>query len=216
MRVEYSWHGPITSMADTGRSGARCEPRNQCASLSCGPTPDRYRSHSVDVIMHPAHPGESVPASDPDLRERPGNRARIWRLQYGPCWCQTRPSDTAAFDFARLRTTSADLGRAEENLLIVSGRVIDGTKQVFRQLYVDVPEPKIVISAATCPAADLFWEELPVGWTPVGEILPVDVHVEECVSGNPEELLAAVLSHFLVRERSPHPGAEERVLSLDV
>jgi len=165
--------------------------------------------------MRPAHPIERVPASDPDQRERPRSRIRIWRLQYGPCWCQTRPSAAAAFDFVRLRTTSADLGRADENLLIVSGRVIDGTKQVFRQLYDDVPEPKIVISTATCPGAHLFWDELPVGWTPVGEILPVDIHVEQCVSGNPEELLAAVLSHFLVRERWPDTEAAERPLSLD-
>ncbi len=165
--------------------------------------------------MHPANPVERVSASDPDQRERPGSRTRIWRLQYGPCWCRTQPSATASFDFSRLRTTTADLGRAEENFLIVSERVIDGTKQVFRQLYADVPEPKIIISAAACPGALLFWDELPAGWTPVGEILPVDIHVEQCVSGNPEELMAAVLSHLLTREWWPHQGAEERALSLD-
>lgn len=166
--------------------------------------------------MHPAHPGERVTASDPGQRERPGNRTRIWRLQYGPCWCQTRPSDTASFDFVRLRTPSADLGRAGENLLIVSGRVIDGTKQVFRQVYSDVPEPKVVISAAACPAAHRFWGELPVGWTSVDEILPIDIRVEECISDKPEELVAVVLSHFLTRDRGPGLGAEERALSLDV
>lgn len=166
--------------------------------------------------MHPAHSAERVLASVPDQRERPETRTRIWRLQYGPCWCQTRPSATASFDFAFSRTTSADLGRDEESLLIVSARVIDGTKQVVRQFYSDVPEPKIVISVGTCPATRPFWDELPVGWTPVGEILPVDLHVEECVSRYPEELMAAVLSHFMSRERRPNPGPGDRVVSHSV
>lgn len=153
--------------------------------------------------MHPASPSESF-HSILQSTGRSAVRIRIWRLQYGPCWCHGIPSDSGSFTFARMRTTSADFGLAEENLLIVSGRVLDGTKGVFLRLYSDIPEPTVVISAPACPAAQRFWDELPVGWTPVEEVIPVHIRVEHCIWGNPEELMAAALSHFLTREGQPN------------
>jgi len=118
-------------------------------------------------------------------------------LQYGPCWCRTVPTETSSFDFVRLRRTVTDLGSLEENLLVVSDRVVDGSVRVFRQVYQDVPEPKLVISAAACPSASEFWDDLPNGWSPVEDVLSVDIEVEECISGHPEELMAAVLRHVM-------------------
>lgn len=83
----------------------------------------------------------------------------------------------------------------KENLLIVSARVIDGTSHVYREVFADVPDPKLIVAAAACPASQRFWEELPNGWGAVEEVIPVDIHVEECVTGYPEALLAAVLGH---------------------
>jgi len=138
---------------------------------------------------------EPIPASEVTTR--------IWRLQYGPCWCHSTPAESSAFDFVRLRRTSADLGAMNQNLLIVSERVIDGAATVYRQVYSTVPDPKLVISAGTCPTSASFWEDLPNGWVSVEEVIPVDVRVKECVSGRPEALVAALLSHlFAVTERS--------------
>jgi Ni,Fe-hydrogenase III small subunit len=125
---------------------------------------------------------------------------RIWKLQYGPCWHGAIPSETDSFDFVRMRTTQAGLGGLDENILIVSERVIDGARQVYLQVHSDVPEPKLVVATAACPVAQRFWDDLPVGWTPVDEVLPVDIHVEECINGNPESLMAAVVEHVLTAE----------------
>jgi len=144
--------------------------------------------------------GHATHRTDPVPSERPepiGDPVRIWILQYGPCWCRTVPTDTSSFDFVRLRRTVTDLGALEENLLIVSDRVIDGSARVFRQVYQGVPEPKLVISAAACPSASRFWDELPNGWSPVEDVLSVDIEVEACISGYPEELMATVLRHVL-------------------
>lgn len=129
-------------------------------------------------------------------------RARfgIWLLQYGPCWCRSMPSDSGSFDYVRLHKTVLDLSSLEENLFIVSERVIDGSSSVFRQVCKSVPEPKLVISAGPCPFASRFWDELPSGWTSIDEILPVDIHVADCISGHPEMLMTAVLEHVLTRD----------------
>lgn len=125
---------------------------------------------------------------------------RIWRLQYGPCWCMSVPVETSSFDYVRMARTAADLGSLDENLLIVSERVIDGTSQIYRRVHSEVPDPKIVISAGTCPMAHRFWSELPNGWVPVQEVLPIDVHVDECINRSPETLLAAVLGYVMSRQ----------------
>lgn len=128
--------------------------------------------------------------------------SRIWRLQYGPCWCRSTPGDTGTFDFLRFKTHSLDLGDARQDFLIVSDRVIDGSRPMFVDIFGRVPEPRVTISTAACPAAADFWSELPMGWTPVSEVLPVDIHVSQCVTRYPEALLAAVLEHVLTSDAS--------------
>lgn len=143
-----------------------------------------------------------TPVADSDNGLRPdlasGEPAtRVWRLQYGPCWCRGVPPNAGSFDFVRFSTTTQDLGAFEGNIVIFSDRVVDGSLPVFLQVLEQAPDPKLVVSTLSCPYAARFWEELPVGWTPIEEVLPIDLHIEECVTGNPEELLAGVLGHIL-------------------
>lgn len=137
----------------------------------------------------------------------PAKATKIWLLQYGPCWCRTVPTESNYFDYVRLRKTTSALGTLQENLLILSDRVIDGSTHLYRQVYEDMPSPKLVVSTGPCPYAQRFWDELPSGWSPVAELLPVDIHVGDCISGKPETLMAAVLDHILSRDvgRSSRP-----------
>lgn len=184
-------------------------PNTRRMSESQWSSSDQAMAQASGDIMYTAPPGGSPePMNPPDTEDGSVARTRIWRLQYGPCWCQTVPSVAGSFDFARMRTTSTDLGPVEQNFLIVSSRVIDGTRAVFLHLYSDVPDPKIVISGPACPAARLFWDELPVEWTPVGEIIPVDIEVQHCISGNPEELMAAAVRHLLLERCRGELGGE--------
>lgn len=135
------------------------------------------------------------------LRKRPARvhvpdlaHARIWTLLQGPCWCEGTPGKSSSFGLTRYR--SVDLGRFEAHILVVSNRVMDGSLPTLRRLYSEAPDPKLVIAVASCPTAEEFWEGLQGGWTPIEEILEVDVAVDECISGRPESLLAAVLDHL--------------------
>lgn len=139
--------------------------------------------------------GRRVPAASNGGQGGNNDRARVWRLQFGPCWCRGAPAGTGSFDFVRLVTSENDLGQFDHNILILSERVIDGSLAVYRQVIDGIPDPKLVVSVAPCPAARSFWEELPIGWTPVSEVLPVDIRVDECISGMPESLMAALLRH---------------------
>lgn len=152
-----------------------------------------------------------IPASGRDFRlegKSSESAARVWRLQYGPCWCGGTPPNTGSFDFVRFSTTTQDLGTFERNIVIFSDRVIDGSLPVFLQVLEQVPDPKLVVATLSCPYAARFWEELPVGWTPIEEVLPIDLYIEECVTGKPEELLVGVLGHIL-GDRSPAHGSSQ-------
>ncbi|HEX6300559.1 MAG TPA: hypothetical protein VF148_08865 [Acidimicrobiia bacterium] len=138
-------------------------------------------------------------------------RNRIWLLQYGPCWCRSHPTDSSSFDYVRLRRTVADLGDWDENLLIVSARVIDGSNHLHRQVYTEMPDPKVVVAVPPCPAAGRFWEDLPNGWKPVEEIIPVDIRAAECINGFPESLMTAVLSLALTRSEGSQREAARPV-----
>jgi Ni,Fe-hydrogenase III small subunit len=146
-----------------------------------------------------------------------GLPTRIWRLQYGPCWCNAAANDSVAYDYVRMRRTAADFGSFDKNILIVSERVIDGTEGVYRQVHDSVPDPKLVISAGACPTSHRFWDDLPYGWVPVDQVIPIDIAVTQCVTGNPEALTAALVAH-LFRQRPPatpeSPITETRTLTL--
>lgn len=145
-----------------------------------------------------AEPIVPMGTSDHDFRADPDeSEARVWRLQYGPCWCFGTPPGAGSFDFIRFSTTTQDLGAFEGSIVIFSERVIDGTSPVFLQVLDRVPNPRLVVSTRVCPTAERFWDELPVGWAQIEDVLPVDLHIDECVTGNPETLLAGVLGYIL-------------------
>lgn len=142
------------------------------------------------------------------------HRARIWAVQYGPCWCRAEPHTTGSFDFVRFRTTEVGPQPLHLDILVASTRVIVGSEQILRQVYDRVPDPKLVVATGHCPATRRFWNDLPAGWTPVEELIPIDLFVDECFSGHPEKLLAAVLgSGQTARTRDPEDAAARTVHS---
>lgn len=114
-------------------------------------------------------------------------------LQYGPCWCRGMPGDAGTFDLFRQRTVEMNLGPLAANVMLVTERVFNGAEAMCRYVYESLDDPKIVVSTGPCPSASQFWDEAPLAWTPVEDVLPVDVRIDVCVSGRPESLLGAIL-----------------------
>lgn len=105
--------------------------------------------------------------------------ARIVTLLQVPCWCQGISAELSSFGLSRHR--SIDLGESGRHIVVVSNRVMNGAVPTLRRLYAETPDPKLVVAVASCPEAE-GWEDLKGGWTPIEEILDVDIAVEECAS----------------------------------
>lgn len=131
--------------------------------------------------------------------------ARIWRLTYGPCWCQGEPPAGSSFEFMR-RFVTPPSPRPGVNLLMVSERVLDGSAAAFATIEREVPSPRFVVSTAACPASADFWNGLPIGWSSVDSMMEVDAHIDECVNGYPQALVLAVLD-LLLEPRLVEVGA---------
>lgn len=130
---------------------------------------------------------------------------RVSSLQFGPCWCRGLPGDVDAFDFMRLRTTTAHLP-IDAHLLIVSARVVEGAQRMVTQVYEEMPDPKLVIRGGLCLATSRFWDRLPGGWVSTDEVLPVDIQIEDCIAGRPEALLISFMSHLIGDGRQGQNG----------
>lgn len=135
------------------------------------------------------------PSSSDSARTSLRSARHICRLQYGPCWCHGLPGETGSFDFVRTSFREVPLGDFDRNILILPERVIDGSGPVFLQFHDRVASPRLVVATAACPAAAAFWDDLPMGWSSIHELVPVDIHIGECISGYPDALMAAVLSY---------------------
>ncbi|MGD2042633.1 MAG: hypothetical protein PVJ28_03220 [Acidimicrobiia bacterium] len=132
---------------------------------------------------------------DSPADEAAANVNRISSLQFGPCWCRGLPGEVDAFDFMRLRTTKADLP-IEENLLIVSARIVEGSQRMVLQVHDELPGPKLIIRGGLCTATSRFWDRLPGGWVATDEVLAVDIEIDECIAGRPEALLVSFMGHL--------------------
>lgn len=137
---------------------------------------------------------------------------RISSLQFGPCWCRGLPNEVDAFDFVRLRTTTAGLP-IEENLFIVSARVVEGAQRMVLQVYEEMPDPKLVIRGGVCLSTSRFWDRLPGGWVATDDVVPVDVQIDDCIAGRPEALLVSFMTH-MVGDADAEQNGQKTVVSV--
>lgn len=136
---------------------------------------------------------------------------RIQVIQHGPCWCRAGSGAVGSFDFIRSRGADLAANAFDRNVLLVSDRVIAGNERSLVRAHRHLPDPKLVVAVGHCPATEAFWAELPGGWVPAEEVIPVDLHVAECVSGHPEALLAAVLEWRSAEVSTADAGAQAAI-----
>lgn len=125
---------------------------------------------------------------------------RIWFFQFGPCWCRGTPGGKGSFDFLRLREAPSSLNGLETNILLLSDRILEGSRATLKSVYDRVPDPKLVISGGPCRAAEPFWQGVTTTPLSVDSVVPVDLRIEQCISGFPEALLSAVLNLMTSRQ----------------
>lgn len=113
---------------------------------------------------------------------------------------------TPKFDVERLGIVN--IGNPKHaDILVVTGPGNKRNQRVLRNLYDQIPDPKVVIAVGTCAATGGIFNNCPNVIGGIDQIIPVDVYVPGCAV-RPEQFIdGVVLALQKLSEKSQPEGA---------
>lgn len=88
----------------------------------------------------------------------------------------------------------------QSDILLVTGPVTKNCKDVLRRLYLEMPEPKVVVAMGACGHGGGVFRHLYNVENGVDNIIPVDVWIPGC-SPNPRALIDGLLEAVAIWEK---------------
>jgi len=117
----------------------------------------------------------------------------LWPMPFATACCGIELMSTAAsrYDIARFGAEAMRFSPRQCDLLIVAGRVAIKNMPVLQRIYMQMAEPKWVISMGACASTGGVFDTYAVVQG-IDQFLPVDVYVPGCPP-RPETLLEGVM-----------------------
>jgi NADH-quinone oxidoreductase subunit B len=122
-----------------------------------------------------------------------GRANSLWPMPFGTACCAIEFMATAAsrFDLARFGMERLASSPRQADVLICAGRVPLKLAPVLRRIYMQMPQPKWVISMGACASTGGMFDNYAVVQG-IDTIIPVDVYVPGCPP-RPEALMYGIL-----------------------
>jgi NADH-quinone oxidoreductase subunit B len=143
-------------------------------------------------------------------------RSSMWPMPFATACCGIELMATASsrFDLARFGMERMSFSPRQADLLIVAGRVPVKILPVLQRIYLQMTEPKWVISMGACASTGGVFDTYAVVQG-CDQFIPVDVYVPGCPP-RPEQLLEGIMAiqRHIDTIGMPPPGATRKPLGL--
>lgn len=95
------------------------------------------------------------------------------------------------------------------DILLITGGVNSQTESVVKQLYSQMPEPKVVVAVGICACTGGIFKECYNIRGGIDTVIPVDVYVPGCAA-RPESIIDGVVKALAVLDEKQKAMKEER------
>lgn len=145
-------------------------------------------------------------------------RSSIWPMPFATACCGIELMATASsrYDLARFGAEVMRFSPRQSDLLIVAGRVAVKMLPVLQRVYLQITEPKWVISMGACASTGGVFDTYAVVQG-VDQFIPVDVYVPGCPP-RPETLIEGIMAiqKIIDRDGLPPKGGKRRPLGIAI
>lgn len=145
-------------------------------------------------------------------------RSSLWPMPFATACCGIELMATACsrYDMARFGCEAVRFSPRQSDLMIVAGRVPVKIMPVLQRIYLQMCEPKWVISMGACASTGGVFDTYAVVQG-CDQFIPVDVYVPGCPP-RPEQLIEGIMAiqRHIDREGLPPPGGKRVPLGVTV